>query len=85
MMIAQEEVKEFLRQNAPSLWDLLNNRAKRILPKGLADYIGSGNPSNIENGRSNLIPLFVFRLLNARRCFKVIIPFYELGGLLENN
>ncbi len=53
-MITQEELKELLRHNCPLLWELLNNRAKRILPKGLVDYIASGNPSNIKSGRSNL-------------------------------
>ena len=54
-MNGQEHLKDWLKSRTPTIWSLLNSRAQSTLPLGISEYIGNGDPSEIEAGRIGLV------------------------------
>jgi hypothetical protein len=60
--------EEWNKINCPTVWKLLNNKAKSHLPNGLRDYIYSGNDAQIEAGKENLLSIDLFLAELERSC-----------------
>ena len=54
-MYEQEHLKSWLKSRTPTIWSLLNSKAQSTLPLGIAEYIGKGDPAEIEAGRTGLV------------------------------
>ena len=54
-MDVQEHLKDWLQFQTPMIWSLLNKKAQSTLPPGIVEYIGAGDPAEIEAGRAGLV------------------------------
>ena len=54
-MDSQEHLKDWLQSRTPMIWSLLNSKAQATLPLGIAEYIGAGGLTEIEEGRIGLM------------------------------
>ena len=53
----QDDLIGWLTSNCPVFASLLNQKAKRNLPNGIAEYIGKGSDGEIEAGRTNFLTI----------------------------
>jgi hypothetical protein len=54
-MDVQEHLKDWLHFQAPTIWFLLNKKAQSTLPSGIVEYIGAGDPAEIEARKAGLV------------------------------
>jgi hypothetical protein len=53
--MANPEHLQFLQFHTPTLWSLLNSTAQSTLPPGIADFIGTGDPEALAEGKAWLV------------------------------
>ena len=52
-MLVLKETGKWIYQNCPHIWQLLNEKAMKNTPDGLAEYCGGGSCIEIQNGRNH--------------------------------
>jgi len=78
------DLQAWVEDNCPSLWKVLNTKARMHLPTGLVDYISIGSQSEIGAGRDHILSIDWHLSLLSNECgWKNISDKYrrDLSGL----